>query len=247
MATVAGWGGRRASRQGALCNDARRWSTFEQFRDQPESDFYQAPGRTPEETWHEVRDRVGLVTAEAAALALDDAVLVPATIRGWHRRIFETTFPETAGRFRTGRAPMTYGYVVGSKDAPTNRTGRGTGTRSLPRRVDKICKEFNQAAACAENGPDSPLIDATFPAARLYAKLLSAHPFDDGNGRTCYVALQFALLRLGAVAVSLPDYAEQQWHLGRALQTGGQQSYEPLAGYLAEKIRNAERKGLQSD
>ena len=38
-------------------------STFEQFRDQPESDFYQAPGRTPEETWHEVRDRVGLVTA----------------------------------------------------------------------------------------------------------------------------------------------------------------------------------------
>lgn len=222
-------------------------STFQEFRDQPESDFYQAPGRTPEETWHEVRDRVGLVTAEATALALDDAALAPVTIRDWHRSIFETTFPEVAGRFRTGSDPMTYGYVVGPKDAPMNKTGRGTGSRSLPGRVDKICKEFNQAVVSAEASPDSPLIDATMPAARLYAKLLSAHPFDDGNGRTCYVALQFALVRLGAVTVSLPDYAEQQWNLGRALQTGGRQSYEPLARYLVEKIRSTERKGLQSD
>ena len=178
---------------------------------------------------------------------MDDVALTPVIVRDWHRSIFETTFPEVAGRFRTGSDPMTYGYVVGPKDAPMNKTGRGTGSRSLPRRVDKICKEFNQAVARAENGPDAPLIDATFPAARLYAKLLSAHPFDDGNGRTCYVALQFALVRLGAVTVSLPDYADQQWYLGRALQAGGRQSYEPLARYLAEKIRDTERKGLQSD
>lgn len=220
--------------------------TFEHFRDQPESDFYQAPGRTPEETWHEVRDRVGLATADAAALALDDAALTPVTILGWHRSIFETTFPEVAGRFRTGSDPMTYGYVVGPRDAPMNKTGRGTGSRSLPGRVDKICKEFNQAVARAENGPDSPLIDATFPAARLYAKLLSAHPFDDGNGRTCYVALQFALIRLGALFVELPDFEAQQWHLGRALQTGGGQSYRPLAAYLAERIQAARGYGLQS-
>jgi len=91
------------------------------------------------------------------------------------------------------------------------------------------------------------LTDATLPAARLYAKLLSAHPFADGNGRTCYVALQFALVRLGAVTVSLPDYAEQQWHLGRALQAGGKQSYEPLARYLAKRIQDTSEEGLQSE
>lgn len=151
--------------------------TFERFRDEPDSDYYQASGRTPERTWQEVRERVGLVSAEAVALAIQDATLTPGTFCGWHRSIFETTFP----------------------------------------------------------------------AARLFAKLLSAHPFNDGNGRACYVALQFALVRLGALFVSLPDYAEQQWHLGRALRTGGGQSYEPLARYLAEKIRAAEDKGLQSE
>lgn len=220
--------------------------TFEQFRDQPESDFYQAPGRTPEETWHEVRDRVGIVAAEAASLALDDAALTPEIVLGWHRRIFESTFPENAGRLRTGRDPITYGYVVGPKDAPVNKTGQGTRARALPRRLQKICNEFNETAAALGRAKGPRLIDVTLPAARVYTKLLSAHPFNDGNGRACYVVLQFALVRLSAVTVSLPDYVEQQWHLGRALQTGGGQSYAPLGRYLAERIRNAEHEGLQS-
>lgn len=221
--------------------------TFEQFRDEPDSDYYQAPGCTPEQTWQEVRERVGLAAAEAVVLALEEATLTPEIVCGWHHRIFETTFPDDAGRVRSQRHVTTYGYVAGTKDVPVNRTGRGTAARKLPRRLRKVCKEFNEAAAEAEGIQDSRLIEATFPAARLYAKLLSAHPFNDGNGRACYVALQFALVRLGALSVSLPDYAEQQWHLGRALQTGGGQSYEPLARYLAEKIRAAEHKGLQSE
>ena len=221
--------------------------TFEQFRDEPESDFYEATGRTPEETWHEIRDRVGLVAAEAVALALEDAVLTPQILCEWHRRIFETTFPDTAGHLRGGRDSVTYGYVVGPIDAPINKTGHGTSARRLSRRLQKVCDEFN-AAADGLQGADTPhLLDATFPAARLYAKLLSAHPWSDGNGRTCYVVLQFALVRLGVLFVSLPDYAAQQWHLGRALQPRGDQSYEPLARYLAEKIRAAEYNGLQSE
>ncbi len=220
--------------------------TFEQFREDPESDFYQAPGRTPAETWQEIRARVGVAAAEAVALALEDATLTPELLCAWHRRIFETAFPEGAGRLRSGRGVTTYGYVAGTKDAPVNKTGRGTAARKLPRRLLKVCEEFNGAAAEAEGSEESRLIDATFPAARLYAKLLSAHPWNDGNGRTCYVALQFALIRLGALFVSLPDYAAQQWHLGRALRTGAGQSYEPLAAYLAERIRAAEQEDLQS-
>jgi hypothetical protein len=52
---------------------------------------------------------------------------------------------------------------------------------------------------------------------------------------------------LGALFVSLPDYAEQQWYLGRALRAGGGQSYEPLAVYLAQRIQSAGAKGLQSE
>lgn len=219
--------------------------TFERFRDEPDSDYYQASGLTPEQTWQEVRGRVGLVSAEAVALALKDATLMPETICGWHRAIFETTFPDDAGHLRSGRGPMTYGYVAGPKSEPVNKTGRGTAARKLPRRLRKICEEFNGAAADLQKADRPHLIDVTFPAARLYAKLLSAHPFNDGNGRTCYVALQFALVRIGLLSVSLPNYAEQQWHLGRALRTDGQQSYEPLARYLAEKIRTGEDQGLQ--
>jgi fido (protein-threonine AMPylation protein) len=221
--------------------------TFEQFRDEPDSDYYQAPGRTPEQTWQEVRERVGLVAADAVALALRDATLTPEVFVEWHRHIFMTTFPDDAGRVRSGRGLTTYGYVAGIKDAPVNKTGRGTAARKLPRRLRKVCEEFNRAAGEAEAAESSQLIDATLPAARLYAKLLSAHPFNDGNGRVSYVALQFALVRLGALFVSLPDYAEQQWHLGRALRAGGGQSYEPLAIYLAQRIQGAGAKGLQSE
>lgn len=220
--------------------------TFEQFRDEPDSDYYQAPDHTPEQTWQEIREHVGFAVAEAVELGLEEATLTPEILCGWHRRIFETTFPAEAGQIRNTRDAVTYGYVAGSKDSPVNKTGRGTRARGLPRRLRKVCKEFNDAAAEAADAEDSRLLDATFPAARLYAKLLSAHPFNDGNGRVCYVALQFALIRLGALFVSLPDYAEQQWHLGRALQTGGGQGYEPLATYLAEEIRAAQGKGLQS-
>jgi fido (protein-threonine AMPylation protein) len=221
--------------------------TFEQFRDEPDSDYYQALDRTPEQTWQEVRARVGLVAAEAVELALEDATLTPRLLCIWHRRIFETTFPEDAGRLRSRRGMATYGYVVGPKDAAVNKTGRGTRPRALPRRLGRACEEFNRTATDLQNAEAPRLIDVTLPASRLYAKLLSAHPWSDGNGRACYVALQFALVRLGALSVSLPDYAEQQWHLGRALRTGGGQSYEPLAAYLAEKIRAVEAKGLQSE
>lgn len=222
-------------------------STFERFRDDSDSDFYEAPGRTPVETWQEIRARVGLVAAEAVELALHDATLTPSLLCDWHRGIFETTFPESAGKLRSARGGVTYGYVAGTEGAPVNKVGRGTAARKLPRRLRKICEEFNRTAAELPDATAPRLIDVTYPAARLYAKLLSAHPWSDGNGRTSYVVLQFALVRLGALSVALPDYAEQQWHLGRALRTGGGQSYEPLATYLAEKIRAVEADGLQSE
>lgn len=82
------------------------------------------------------------------------------------------------------------------------------------------------------------LREATFPSAAFYAKLLSTHPCFDGNGRTAYVALQYALIRLGATGVALPDHDEQQWALGQGLRPGGRhQNYEALADLFERTIR----------
>jgi len=216
-------------------------ATFRRFRDEPESCFYEAPGKTPEETWEEIREQVAATAAVAAVKGSRKETVSLADLAGWHRSVFETTFPDRCGQLRDHEE--SYGYVVGSRQSPIVKEGRGTGWRRVPRRLAAICAEFNREAArldplTAEQG--LTLADATRAAARLYAKFLSIHPFEDGNGRTSFVLLSYALVRVDAVMVELADHAELQWALGRALQPGGRSSgIEPLAELLAEKIRTA--------
>jgi prophage maintenance system killer protein len=87
-------------------------------------------------------------------------------VRLWHERIFGPWFPEQAGRQRVGEAFAALREEIEERDA----------------------------AVASERQPK--LRDATLPAAKFYAKLLSTHPFFDGNGRVAYVALQYALVRL---------------------------------------------------
>ncbi len=78
-------------------------------------------------------------------------------------------------------------------------------------------------------------------AVRLYAKVLSIHPFVDGNGRTAFTILQYALVRSGLVCVALDDYAEHQWALGAALRIDSRQSYDPLQTLLVASFREHNR------
>jgi prophage maintenance system killer protein len=75
---------------------------------------------------------------------------------------------------------------------------------------------------------------------RLYAKVLSIHPFVDGNGRTVFTLLQYALVRCGLACVALDDYAEHQWALGADLRIDGRQSYSPLQALLVAKLQRAQ-------
>ena len=169
-----------------------------------------------------------------------------ADLTDWHRSIFQTSFPGESGELR--RHEETYGYVIGPRERPIPRQGRGTAWKRVPRRLCDICAEFNQEAErmdpmTAEQG--LRLVDATRVAAQLYSKFLSIHPFEDGNGRTSFVLLSYALVRVDAVIVELAEYAELQWALGRALQPGGRRrGIEPLAELLAEKIRSAHAQDL---
>ena len=99
--------------------------TFADFCAAPDSDFYQAPGRTPEQTWLEIRDRVGLAAARAVAFALDDATLTPEVVLDWHRRLFDTTFPADRAASAWSPPPLASSSPRTPPPRPAGRPKRG--------------------------------------------------------------------------------------------------------------------------
>ncbi len=108
-------------------------------------------------------------------------------------------------------------------------------TRELRRRLEKICTEFNTAAAGIRESTGSDSFEAVHAATRLYAKVLRAHPFVDGNLRGTTVALNAALLTLGLDTVGFNDLARHDELLGIAF-IGRNDPYRPLAEYVAELV-----------
>jgi len=212
--------------------------TFGPFNDDDYSPFYAADGLSPEETWERLAERVVDATACAIGVAMSDGRLSQSLVCDVHEHIFGVLFSDLGGRMRAPSENVQYSIVL----APgCHRTQVGTGGKGLPKRIWAICAEFNAAvdAAFQLDAPDLGT-DLVFPAIRAYAKLLAAHPFSDGNGRTCYVLLQFALIRIGLVAVALDDFGEHQAALGTALRRDGKQSYLQLQDLVSDKIRGAQ-------
>jgi fido (protein-threonine AMPylation protein) len=217
-------------------------ATFAIFRDEPTSPFYCAEGMSPEQTWKAITEQVAVVTAEVVAQASECYVAVPRDVRLWHERIFGPWFPDEAGRQRVGEERSQFDVVWGTRDRPRTETIVSCKGSSVSKRLGEAFTALRQAIeerdAAVANERQRKLGDATLPAAKFYAKLLSTHPFFDGNGRVAYVALQYALVRLGATGVALPDHDEQQWALGQALRRGGRhQNYVALAVLFEETIR----------
>lgn len=201
---------------------------------------------SPHDTWEAIREDVAAVSAMAAMRGFRMESIAPEDFITWHRCVFQRTFPGRCGILRDHEED--YGYVVGTPESPITKVGHGTGWRRVPKRLGEVCDEFNRDAVRLDSLDAThglKLADATRAAARLYAKFLSIHPFEDGNGRVGYVVLSYALVRVQTMAVELPDYAELQWALGRALQPGGKGGGTgPLAALLATKIRDSHAQDL---
>jgi prophage maintenance system killer protein len=233
-------GARRGTSVAAPVVAAR--ATFATFRDERTSPFYCAEGLTPEETWNVISEQVAVVAAEVVAQASEGYVAVPRDVRLWHERIFGPWFPTQAGHQRVGEERSQFDVVWGTTDRPQPETLVSCKGSSVPKRLGEAFGALRGAIeerdAAVADERQRKLREATLPAAKFYAKLLSTHPFFDGNGRVAYVALQYALVRLGATGVALPDHDEQQWALGQALRRGGRhQNYEALAVLFEETIR----------
>ena len=219
-------------------------ATFAEFADAEGSHYYEAPGLDPRETWRAVTVEVARVTGIAAVEAVEGGVLSTADLHLIHAAIFRPVFGDRTLGIRRHQEDVTYGIVLGSyPDELLFRRQRGVRAGSLPRRLREISaglrKAFEESDAADERGEGHRLLDAVLPATRAYAKFLRVHPYWDGNGRTAFPILNFALIRLGLLAVAVPESEEFHWCLGKAMLPT-KADYMPLAGHL-EKIIRASR------
>jgi fido (protein-threonine AMPylation protein) len=214
--------------------------TFGPFNDEEESPFFQADDISAEETWERIAERVADAAARVVVLGLSDEKLSPWLISDIHGHLFGELFPDVGGRFRAKGEGVSYSIRVGTADRPEERRQTGTSGRSLEKRLRKICKQFNEAVDEAFLIEEPRFVeDLIHPAARVYCRLLSTHPFADGNGRVCYLVLQYALVRVGLLTVALNDYEAHQWALGTALRSDSRQSYDQIEDLIADTIRTA--------
>jgi fido (protein-threonine AMPylation protein) len=217
--------------------------SFEEFSDHPDSPFYCAAGRTPTETWNEITGQMKVVLAETAARNQQGHIEITLdSVRAWHGAIFQSTFPDDAGRLRWqvergAWEHVSFGIAFGTVLTRLIKLIQGTHPRNIQKRVSAACAEFDRASEDLTKSDARTVRDATFPAARLYAKLLTIHPFVDGNLRVAYVALQAALLNLDLVMVEFHDRGAHNEAISAALRTDSRQSYKQLADLIAEIIK----------
>ncbi len=219
---------------------------FRGFRDHDESPFFRAPGRTPEETWDLSVDRLGeIIEALGALTAAGPIEMSPALLCAWHREIFGELFPADAGRLRKRRAGswdpehVYFGGNVGTRQPRELRGYRGTNPREIPRRLGKVCTEFNIAAAAIRASGATDTYSAVHAATRLYAKVLRAHPWVDGNLRATTVTLNAGLLTLGLPRIRFNDLQLHDDLLGVAF-VGKHDPYRALAEHIAELVSDAQ-------
>jgi fido (protein-threonine AMPylation protein) len=219
-------------------------ATFADFADARESHYYRAADLSPQETWRAITAEVARVTAIAAVEARDGGSLSAGDFDAIHQAIFEPVFGGQTLTQRRYEEGVSYGIVLGEfPDDLQHKRQDGISGRSLPRRLREISADlrraFGESDEIDRRGGSHQLIDAVRPAARAYARFLGAHPYWDGNGRTASPILNFALIRLGLLAVAVPESDEFHWCLGQGMRRDRKASAEPLARYLERIIRNS--------
>jgi hypothetical protein len=217
--------------------------TFAGFAERPGSEYHQAPGLDPAQTWETIARELGRVSALATLEGYRDRALAVEDVELIHRGIFEAAFGEKTLYFRRYKKDaVEFPIVIGSRQSPRLQTRRGSGGKSVRQNLGKALKTFERdlEGLASRGSANRPTVEeAALPAVKIYAKMIGIHPFFDGNGRTAWTVLSHALQRCGLVEVAIPPSDETRWALGRALRQDGSQSYRPLAALVAETIKSS--------
>jgi prophage maintenance system killer protein len=215
-------------------------TSFLGFAEKDGSDYHQAPGLTPADTWARIAEELGRVSALTAIEGLREQALEVADIELIHKGIFEPVFDDkTLGLRSLPKDGVTFPIVLGTSEAPHRAVRHGTGGKQVKQNLGKALAAFGREVEELEAAERPPLHDAARAAVKLYAKVIGIHPFFDGNGRTGWAIFSYALQRCGLVEIAVPPSDETRWALGRALRQDGSQSYEPLTDVVVNAIKNS--------
>jgi len=218
---------------------------FEDFRDEEGAPFYRSSVRafaTPEATLVEILRRFRSVMLGALEAAERRPVAIEVgDVLAWHRAIFASTFPHEAGEVRSG--PTWFGVRWREHETLRRRMVEGVEPRHVRDDLWQVLKRYNDELR-SRRPRERSLREALGAAAQLYAELLTIHPFEDGNLRAAFPALQTALLSLGAPAVHFHGaVAEHDEALGWALRPDAEmRTIQPFVDLLKKRI--AESSGM---
>jgi fido (protein-threonine AMPylation protein) len=215
---------------------------FAQFRDDRDAPFYASrmPAfPTPEATAAEVVARFSRVVFEVMREASrQPRRMNRADLVRWHRATFRTTFPFQAGRLREDATV----FEIRWRDAGKlrKRPLSGSEAEHVPAELDAAFAAYD-AELAARRPEQRTLREAVTAAAALYVELLRVHPFEDGNLRAAFPALQGALISLGATAVDFDDaVGDHDEALGWALRPDPEhRSLDPFVDLLMQRIAMA--------
>jgi len=153
----------------------------------------------------------------------------------WHRFLFREDFG-SAGKVRRGSSEYPVVVIEGDGEV-RRRPQRGSDPQRIGPELDETCRAFQ--AHIDSVGAGGGVVDmtaGTLAATRLYASILRIHPYEDGNLRAAFVALQAALRSQGMWAVYFDDIERHDKELGWALRNDDAQDRRPFANLLVERL-----------
>jgi len=145
-------------------------------------------------------------------LAIQDTPFAEADLRSLHRLVLQRSQPQYAGRYRDVQV-----WISGSSHAPPPPV-------EVPPLMEAL---FTDLAAMENEHP----VKRT---AVFHARLVSIHPFADGNGRTARLASNLLLLRDRYPLAIIQPTPEARALYFRALQAFNEGQREPIVSIFAE-------------
>lgn len=219
-------------------------ATFSDVSEKEGSTYHVAPGLTPAETWLRVTEELGRVLVLAMVEGKRDRPLSVRDVDLIHRAIFAPVFGDAALSYRALRHErVQYPVVLGTPEHPRYVVQEGSAPRSVEQKVRKTLRQFEtRVAALAELAAreEATLRDAVLPPVRLYGRIIGIHPWLDGNGRTAWVLLSYALQRCGLLEVALRPTSETRLALGQAIAKTGSRDYVPMVDIVEDIIRRSQ-------
>lgn len=216
------------------------YTGFETFRDSESGPYLRSELRrlSPEETWSAIDSRLhGLLRGMVQRTRWGPIRITPGDLDRWHGYMFGKDFV-SGGQIRRGDVEYPVRVVAGKE--VRERRQRGSAPDRIRSDLEVTCRAFREHVdTVLERGGRVDAMQGALAATKLYVGILQIHPYEDGNGRTAFAALQAALVSQGMYGVFFDDLERHDDALGWALRGDVRADLSPLAKLVIERMNEA--------